>query len=221
MGRPRNNVVQFAKRGRRGSLRSASSATPLARRSSFGFRGLLLGAFAFVAIVVLFDRPSEDQARAPAATQRASSAGIADPGGSTRTVVGRASTVDGDTLVIRGQHIRLNGIDAPESGQICRNSKGGEYGCGSKATRQLDAILAKSRPTSCKFVDWDSYGRMVANCYRADGKSVAALMVESGHALDWPRHSNGAYAKEQAAAQQQRLGMWQGEFAEPWDWGAS
>ncbi len=35
-------------------------------------------------------------------------------------VAGTASVIDGDTLEVHGQRIRLHGIDAPESRQLCR-----------------------------------------------------------------------------------------------------
>jgi endonuclease YncB( thermonuclease family) len=40
------------------------------------------------------------------------------PGKADETI-GRASAVDGDTLEIHGTRIRLWGIDAPESSQLC------------------------------------------------------------------------------------------------------
>lgn len=52
-------------------------------------------------------------------------------------IVGRASVIDGDTLEIRGQRIRLWGIDAPEGRQTC--IRGSEtYRCGTDAANRLD-----------------------------------------------------------------------------------
>jgi len=135
-------------------------------------------------------------------------------------MVGRASVVDGDTIEIAGKRIRINGIDAPESSQLCQDAQGRSYRCGAMSARALDQVLAASRPVRCDFVEWDQYGRFVGNCFRTDGVSVAAALVRAGMALDWPRYSGGAYAKEQSAAAAAKAGIWQGEFQPPWEWRA-
>lgn len=119
-------------------------------------------------------------------------------------ITGRAAVIDGDTVDIHGQRVRINGVDAPESRQICKDARGADYRCGQAAALALDDYLSASRPTKCIEVDRDRYGRTVADCYRADGASVAAWMVRQGHALDWPRYSKGRYAGEQRTAQQER-----------------
>lgn len=135
-------------------------------------------------------------------------------------LIGRASIIDGDTITVAGQSVRFNGIDAPESQQRCTNGSGASYACGRVAANALDKFLAGSRPTRCAFVEWDQYGRFVGDCYRADGESVARWLVRNGHAVDWARYSGGAYAADQAAASEQRIGLWAGEFQPPWEWRA-
>ena len=51
-------------------------------------------------------------------------------------VAGTASVIDGDTLEIHGQRIRLHGIDAPESRQLCRLD-GKPWQCGKDAANAL------------------------------------------------------------------------------------
>src|SRR5882724_11326583 len=53
-------------------------------------------------------------------------------------LTGQASVVDGDTLEIHGTRIRLWGIDAPESSQLCRGKDSLQYQCGAKAANELD-----------------------------------------------------------------------------------
>jgi endonuclease YncB( thermonuclease family) len=136
------------------------------------------------------------------------------------SVIGRGSVIDGDTIEIGGERVRFHGIDAPESDQLCEDRKGQDYRCGAVSANALDKFLAKSRPARCDFVDRDQYGRFVGNCYRADGVNIAASLVRSGLALDWPRYSNGLYADEQRAAKAERIGLWQGKFTQPWEWRA-
>ncbi len=149
------------------------------------------------------------------------SLGLSTPRTTARTIQGRAAVIDGDTIEIAGQRVRFNGIDAPESSQYCQDAKGLEYACGRTAATALDQFLAKSRPVKCAFIAWDQHGRFVGNCIRADGKSVAGWLVESGHALDWPRYSGLEYAGHQAAAKNAKRGIWQGPFQKPWDWRAN
>jgi endonuclease YncB( thermonuclease family) len=136
------------------------------------------------------------------------------------TLSGRATVLDGDTIEITGERIRLHGIDAPESGQQCRDADGAPWPCGQKASFALDDFLAASRPTHCTMVDRDRWGRVVATCIRNDGADVNEWLVRQGWALDWPRYSDGAYHGAQREARISRRGIWRGEFVEPWAWRA-
>jgi endonuclease YncB( thermonuclease family) len=57
-------------------------------------------------------------------------------------IIGRASVVDGDTLDIHGARVRLWGIDAPETDQLCRGDDSLPYRCGSTAANRLDAFIS-------------------------------------------------------------------------------
>ncbi len=77
-------------------------------------------------------------------------------------ITGPARVIDGDTLDIAGQRIRLHGIDAPESKQRCRAGRS-EIECGKEATKVLRSIIARESVT-CEERDVDRYGRIVAVC---------------------------------------------------------
>ncbi|WP_371259545.1 thermonuclease family protein [Bradyrhizobium sp. URHD0069] len=75
---------------------------------------------------------------------------------------GQASVIDGDTLEIHGTRIRLWGVDAPESSQVCRGEGSLQYRCGARAANDLDAFIAR-RPVICLPMSLDRYGRTVAS----------------------------------------------------------
>ena len=137
---------------------------------------------------------------------------------STEMIAGRAAVVDGDTIEIHGKRVRFDGIDAPESAQLCNDQNGKSVRCGARSAEALASYLAESRPTNCKIVGTDQYGRLIGTCKRQDGRDISEWLVRNGHALDWPRHSGGRYQAYQQAAKDDRSGLWAGTFDEPWVW---
>ncbi len=129
-------------------------------------------------------------------------------------VAGTASVIDGDTIEVHGQRIRLHGIDAPESRQLCRlDSRPGQ--CGKDAANALAEKIAR-RPVTCEDLGRDRYKRIIGRCAVA-GEDMGAWMVSQGWALAYRRYSRD-YVDEEADAQAARRGIWAGEFVKPWEW---
>jgi len=132
----------------------------------------------------------------------------------TDDLIGQASVIDGDTLEIHGTRVRLWGIDAPESSQLCRDEDSSRYQCGARAANDLDAFIAR-RPVSCVPVNLDQYERTVATC-SAGGADLGEWFVRNGLALDWPQFSKGKYSDAQHDAERAGRGIWKGSYVEPW-----
>jgi len=132
---------------------------------------------------------------------------------SAETLQGPARIVDGDTLDIAGENIRLHGIDAPETAQRC--SRGDRpYRCGDEATDHLAKLIA-GRDVTCEYDQRDGYDRPIAIC-SAGGAELNAAMVEAGWALAFRKYSTD-YVDQEAAAKSAKAGMWSGDFIPPWD----
>jgi endonuclease YncB( thermonuclease family) len=129
-------------------------------------------------------------------------------------LIGQASVIDGDTLEIHGTRIRLWGIDAPESTQLCRGEDSLQYRCGALAANDLDAFIAR-RPVDCLPMNLDQYGRTVATC-STGGVDLGEWLVSNGLALDWPHYSKGRYKIAQHNAERAGRGLWKGSYVEPW-----
>jgi endonuclease YncB( thermonuclease family) len=146
-----------------------------------------------------------------------SSPGAARPGPEPASIAGVAEVIDGDTIVIGGTRIRLEGIDAPEAGQTCRRKWFGSWPCGAAATDALQALLA-GKTVTCEPRGLDKYGRTLAACF-ADGRDVNAAMVRQGLAWAFVKYS-ATYVKEEAEARAQGLGIWQAPSMPAWEYRA-
>jgi endonuclease YncB( thermonuclease family) len=73
---------------------------------------------------------------------------LAFPVSALAEITGTASVIDGDTIDIHGQRIRLHGIDAPESRQTCV-ADGEVWRCGQQAALALFDFIGRS-PVACQ-----------------------------------------------------------------------
>jgi endonuclease YncB( thermonuclease family) len=129
-------------------------------------------------------------------------------------VTGPPLVTGGDTIVVSGERIRLDAIDAPESRQICRTD-GQSWRCG------LDAALALARrigirEVTCTDRGTDQDERILAICYIGD-LDLNGWLVSEGWALAYRQYST-EYVTQEAAARAARRGLWRGEFVPPWEW---
>lgn len=132
-----------------------------------------------------------------------------------RTISGTASVIDGDTIEIHGQRIRLNAIDAVESRQRCLLPGGQKWNCGRDAAIALSDKIGRA-PVTCSVSGTDRYGRYVAVCALA-GADIGAWMVEYGWAVAYRRYGT-EYVPAEDRARRAGLGIWASEFEMPWDW---
>jgi endonuclease YncB( thermonuclease family) len=136
------------------------------------------------------------------------------------TIEGRiVGITDGDTITLldadkRQRKIRLDGIDAPESGQ--------PFGGASK--RNL-SDLAFNQDAVAECSKRDRYGREVCRVL-VDGADVCLAQIQAGmawlftrHAKELPPDRREQYADAEAQAKADRRGLWTGAApVPPWEW---
>lgn len=130
------------------------------------------------------------------------------------TLSGNARVIDGDTLVLAGERIRMDAIDAPETRQRCSRS-GRPWACGKAATQAMRKLVGRNR-VRCEVSGHDRYGRAIAACF-AGGRDLQEELVRQGLALAYRRYSS-RYVPAEDAARTARVGIWAGSFVEPWRW---
>ena len=118
--------------------------------------------------------------------------------------------IDGDTIVLNGTKIRLEGIDAPEMRQTCV-ALGKPYQCGAEARANLRNLIGRAALT-CAGSRLDKYGRFLGVC-TALTKEINREMVVGGWAVSY-----GSYVSEEMAAKSAKRGIWRGTFERPQEW---
>ncbi len=126
------------------------------------------------------------------------------------SISGRATVIDGDSLLIDDRNVRLKGIDAPELGQTC-GSPSGEWACGRQARQALARLIA-GRSVTCHSWRQDRYDRDLSDC-EAGAINLNQRMVEIGMAVSF-----GDFEGEEADARSENRGIWRGPFERPRQW---
>ena len=130
-------------------------------------------------------------------------------------LTGPARVIDGDTIVVAEQLVRLHGIDAPELDQTFW-WRGRCISCGTMAMAALEALTA-GVSMRCEVVERDRHGRLVAKCFSPNGVDIGRRLVSAGWALAYRQYSTD-YVDAEDEARQAGRGMWRGRFVKPWEW---
>ena len=143
---------------------------------------------------------------------------------SEKVILGKAKVIDGDTIKINKEKIRLYGIDAPEKKQTCKKiylsflifNFQKNYKCGEKSTLALSKKLKKEKIKCILRDNKDRYKRNIGTCY-IKNQDINAWLVKSGHALAYRKYST-KYVPEEEYANENKLGIWRGTFMSPEKW---
>jgi endonuclease YncB( thermonuclease family) len=131
--------------------------------------------------------------------------------GPARMLAGAAQAIDGDSLRLNEEDLRLEGIDAPEYLQTCTDQAGRQVDCGRAARRALASLLARGGVT-CEIGRLDRYGRGLARCRQGE-TDINATMVRQGQAVAY-----GDYHSEEEEARAAGRGIWALRFERPETW---
>ena len=130
-------------------------------------------------------------------------------------IYGYATIIDGDSIKIDGESIRLMHIDAPEKKQHCYLSENVRWACGLTSKFKLEEIIGQ-RKVKCNRIKTGYYGRTLAVCFNHDDTNINAEMVKSGMAV--PYTTDNTYKTLAEAAKNVERGIWRSKFQMPWEY---
>lgn len=124
---------------------------------------------------------------------------------------GSAKVFDGNTLVLGGKVLVLDGADAPELDQICGDATGAPWRCGEKSFNRLSNLVGERSVTCLPIAALE--GGYSATC-RIGKDDLGSIMVREGLAVAFVGIPN--YLGEEASARSTNRGVWAGRFDLPW-----
>jgi len=128
-----------------------------------------------------------------------------------KVIEGIARVIDGDSLIINKQRIRLQNIDAPELSQTCDLGK--EMGLEAKNFLQQ---YIKSISIRCEYYEIDQYNRILATCYM-NSENLNELMVKKGLAFNYDYYGN-KYKSQEIMAKKEGKGIWKYNCKIPYEY---
>lgn len=125
--------------------------------------------------------------------------------------------IDGDTLEVDGEKIRLYGIDAPEAGQKCATPGGGTWPCGRDAISLVERLISGA-DVYCDNRGSDDFERTLAVC-TVGGVELNRALVEAGLAWSFRRYAND-YDDAEDVAHAGGVGIWRADTEPAWQYRA-
>ncbi|MBD9524431.1 thermonuclease family protein [Ensifer sp. ENS02] len=132
---------------------------------------------------------------------------------------GRARVIDGDTISIGHERVRIAAIDACERGQTGLKD-GKVWRCGVAARSYLGKMI-DGRHVRCDIIDRDQYRRLVGQCFIGE-TDIGLAMVKAGLAEAMLRYlpathsiNEVEYGQAENRARDNGFGMWSAEIESP------
>ena len=124
---------------------------------------------------------------------------------------------DANTIQLGEATYRLDGVDAPELDQICIDDHADPWSCGVDARDQLSRLVG-GHPVHCDDLGADKAHRKrhLGLCtVQGETTSLNQQLIRLGFAIPLQPSAKSGFDKDQAAAKDDRKGMWKGCFAAP------
>lgn len=130
-------------------------------------------------------------------------------------ISGSISAVRANAFYLNGRFIRLFGVDAPDTDQVCSDSNGAAYNCGEEAISWLRGWLDQNI-IDCYLLKVEPNGVNLAICTWGE-YDIGAALVGAGWGIADTSETD-IYRPYETNAQSESSGLWKGTFYSPKDW---